>query len=246
MGDYSPYAHRLRDGSAAQQHILKQRSTDAPMLVIAIDRKPSQDEDRHRSLCRLAFQQSLCRVVWLNLPDCQRVVANDAIPAAGYEGSRRTGLSVPRVAMKPAVKCVFLAAKVAKVVLSSQRLRLRVPHGLLEDAWLGEKLSQPAGDTRWPIEQLRELRPLGLIERELRPVGQNTPRLCNGSDSNEAAELGVGQVTRGPDKGILRLLDAHIPTQISGLPGLGRRHSVQGIVHTMCAVSSCRRPSPAI
>jgi hypothetical protein len=40
------------------------------------------------------------------------------------------------VAMEPIVQRVFLAAKVAKIVLPAQRLRLRIRHGLLEDAWL--------------------------------------------------------------------------------------------------------------
>ncbi len=153
VGDHGPHSNRLCDGGAAQQRILKQGSADPSVLVIAIDSEPCEDEDGHGSLGRLPLQQSLRCTIWLNLANRQRVIADDMIPFAGYEGARRAGsLGVSGMAMEPVVQRIFLAAKVAEVVLPSQRLGLRIRHDLLEDAWLREELAQPAGDTRWPVE----------------------------------------------------------------------------------------------
>jgi hypothetical protein len=94
--------------------------------------------------------------------------------------------------MKPVVQCLFLAGEVGEVMLPPQRLRLRVVHGLLEDAWLREKLAQPAGDARGSVEPLHERLPVAPVELELRPVGKDAPCLGHRGAANEAAELRIG------------------------------------------------------
>jgi len=115
---------------------------------------------------------------------------------------------MPRVPLKPDVERFFPAAKAIEDVLASQRLWLRAGHRLgsplLEDAWLREQIAQAAWNLRGPVQKLGELLPLGLLKPELGPVGEDAPRLGDGSHANEVAELGFGHITGGTNKRILR------------------------------------------
>lgn len=153
MGHHSAHSHRFGNSSTTQECVLQQRPANPLALVTAINRKPGENQDRHRPFRRLTLHQPLCRIVWSDLSDRESVVADDPPPITGDESARRTsGLGMPGATVEPVIEGLFLAAKITEVVLTPQRLGLRIGHDLLEDARRREELPQPLWDMRGPIE----------------------------------------------------------------------------------------------
>lgn len=129
MSDNRSYAHRVRHLIAAEQRVLEQGPPESALLVPLVHCQAGKDDDRYRPPGGLAREEALSRVVRLNLADRQRIEADHPFSVGGDESSRRASrLSVPSVALEPAVEGYISGSKLGKVLLASQRLRLRITH----------------------------------------------------------------------------------------------------------------------
>jgi len=118
------------------------------------------------------------------------------------------------VALEPAVEGYLSGDKLGKVVLVSQRLRLRIAHPgeLLEDAWFRVETTKALRDPGWPLEELRELAPLRRREWEPLSISKDSLGFGDGGGPDEAAVAGLTRGACSADESILRVLDAKIPT----------------------------------
>ncbi len=148
VNDESPHAHLFGDRRTTQHRVLQERTPETTALMPSIDGKPSENQDRHGPIGRLALDGAGGGVGGIDLANCESVVADDPLLNGRYEHANRPArFRMSRVPEQPRREELVPAVEPVQPVLPTKRLRARVAHCCPYSKTLGfEKSSRsPAG-----------------------------------------------------------------------------------------------------